>query len=390
MASLRSHFLLRPDIAYLNHGAFGACPRPVFEAYQRWQLELERQPVEFLARRAQGLLEEARARLAAYLGCAADEVVYFPNPTTALNMVARSLPLRSGDEVLASDHEYGAMDRTWRFLCAKAGAAYIRQPIPLPVESAEAVVEALWRGVGPRTRVVFVSHITSPTALTFPVAEICRRARQAGLFTVVDGAHAPGQIPLDLQAVGADVYAGACHKWLCAPKGASFLYARRSIQSRLEPLVVSWGWQAEKPSPSQFVDHHEWQGTRDLAAFLSVPAAIDFQEQHDWAEVRRRCHALVSRTRREIVAWSGLPALSPDGEVWFGQMAAARLPETDVELLQRRLYEKYRIEVPCLRWNNQALIRVSLQAYNEPEEAERLVEGLAELLPSAGAGRPVY
>jgi isopenicillin-N epimerase len=393
MPSLKSHFLLRRDIVYLNHGAFGACPRPVFEVYQRWQQELERQPVEFLGRRAAELMTEARTRLAAYLACAPDEVVYFPNPTTALNMVARSLPLRPGDEVLATDHEYGALDRTWRFLCAKAGARYIRQAIGLPIESAEAVVEAFWSGVSERTRLVFLSHITSPTALTFPVAEICRRARQAGLLVIVDGAHAPGHIPLDLPALGADVYAGACHKWLCAPKGASFLYARRSIQPRLEPLVVSWGWEAEKPSPSPFVDHHEWQGTRDLAAFLSVPAAIDFQEQHDWPEVRRRCHALASRTRRQIIERTGLPPLCPDSDTWFAQMVAARLPETDVELLQRRLVEKYRIEVPCLRWNGQPLIRVSFQAYNEPEEAQRLVEGLAELLPPSSVndpGRPMY
>jgi isopenicillin-N epimerase len=225
--------------------------------------------VEFLGRRAAELMTEARTRLAAYLACAPDEVVYFPNPTTALNMVARSLPLRPGDEVLATDHEYGALDRTWRFLCAKAGARYIRQAIGLPIESAEAVVEAFWSGVSERTRLVFLSHITSPTALTFPVAEICRRARQAGLLVIVDGAHAPGHIPLDLPALGADVYAGACHKWLCAPKGASFLYARRSIQPRLEPLVVSWGWEAEKPSPSPFVDHHEWQAP----AYTSAPRA---------------------------------------------------------------------------------------------------------------------
>jgi len=383
MPSLKSHFLLRPDTTYLNHGAFGACPRPVFETYQRWQLELERQPTEFLGRRAVDLLAEARTRLAAYLACAPDEVVYFPNPTTALNMVARSLPLRAGDEVLTSDHEYGALDRTWRFLCEKAGARYVRRPIPLPVESPEEVVEALWGGVTERTRLVFVSHITSPTALILPVGEICRRARQAGLLSIIDGAHAPGQIALDLTALGADIYAGACHKWMCAPKGASFLYARRQIQPQLEPLVVSWGWEAEKPSSSRFIDHHEWQGTRDLAAFLSVPAAIEFQRQHYWAEVRQRCHHLASSTRRRIVEQTGLPALSPEAETWFAQMAAARLPETDVELLQRRLFEKFRIEVPCLRWNSRPLIRFSFQAYNDSEDAELLVEALAELLPGA-------
>ena len=382
--SLKSHFLLDPRVVFLNHGSFGACPRPVFETYQRWQRELERQPVEFLARRAEGLMAEARTRLAGTLGCQADEVVYFPNPTTAINMVARSLELGPGDEILATDHEYGAMDRTWRFICQNHGARYVRLPIPLPVTSQSDFVERLWSGVNPRTRAVFLSHITSQTALKFPVEAICERARRAGLLSIVDGAHAPGQIPLDLTTLGADLYTGACHKWLCAPKGASFLYARRETQPLLKPLVVSWGWESDKPSASTFIDHHEWQGTRDLAAFLSVPAAIDFQAQHDWPAVRQRCHDLASRTRGEINAVTGLDPICPDSPEWFMQMFAARLPEVEVELLQRRLYERYRIEVPMHRWNGQSLIRPSFQAYNTPADAKALVEALGDLLPAMG------
>jgi len=208
---LKSQFLLDPDVVFLNHGSFGACPRTVFEVYQNWQLELERQPVAFLGRRAIGLLAEARARLGAYLGCEADSLVYFPNPTTALNMVARSLALQAGDEILTTDHDYGALDRTWRFICKKSGARYIRRAVPLPVGSQDEFVENFWLGVTPQTRVIFISHITSPTALIFPVTQICRRAREAGILTIVDGAHAPGQIPLSLETIGADLYAGACH-----------------------------------------------------------------------------------------------------------------------------------------------------------------------------------
>ncbi len=254
---MRSSFLLDPDIHFLNHGSFGACPRPVFEEYQRWQAELERQPVAFLGRRVNDLLAESRAALAAYLGAAADELVYFPNPTTALNMVTRNLArpdcpahLRAGDEILTTDHEYGALERTWRYICRQTGARTVQQPIPLPVTTHADFVERFWTGVTERTRVIFLSHITSPTALIFPVAEICRRARAAGILTIVDGAHAPGQVALNLGEVGADIYTGACHKWLCAPKGAAFLYARPDVQPWLEPLVVSWGWKAELPGPS--------------------------------------------------------------------------------------------------------------------------------------------
>ena len=378
---LKAEFLLDPDVIFLNHGSFGACPKPVFETYQKWQRELERQPVEFLNRRAIGLLAEARARLAAYLGVTTDEVVYFPNPTTALNMVARSLDLNPGDEILTTDHEYGAMDRTWRFVCRKTGARYVQRPIPLPVTSHADFVETFWAGVTERTRVIFISHITSPTALAFPVQEICRRARDAGLLSIVDGAHAPGQIPLNLATLGADVYAAACHKWLCAPKGSAFLYVRPEVQGMLEPLVVSWGWESERPSDSQFVDHHEWQGTRDLAAFLSVPAAIEFQAQHDWEVVRQHCQTLVQETRWRLNTLTGLDSICPNDQGWFIQMVAIRLPDGDLERIQRRLYNEFRIEVPVLRWNEEPLLRISFQAYNSQADADALVEALAQLLP---------
>jgi isopenicillin-N epimerase len=392
----KTDFFLDPDSHFLNHGSFGACPRPVFETYQRWQAELERQPVEFLGRRATELLAASRAALAAYLGAAADDVVYFPNPTTAINMVARNvarlvgegdregspLQLQPGDEILTTDHEYGAMDRTWRYICGQIGTRYVQRPIPLPVTTHADFVEHFWAGVTERTRIIFLSHITSPTALTFPVAEICRRARAAGILTIVDGAHAPGQLPLNLAELGADIYTGACHKWLCAPKGVAFLYARPEVQPWLEPLVVSWGWEADRPGPSPFVDWHEWQGTRDLAAYLSVPAAIRFQAEHAWDDVRRRCHALATETRRRIDALTDLPPICPDGDdTWFSQLVAARLPECDLDALKARLYDEHRVEAPLIRWNGQAFIRVSFQAYNDEDDADALVLALTRLLP---------
>jgi isopenicillin-N epimerase len=379
-SELCDHFLLDPDVTFLNHGSFGACPRPVFEAYQAWQRELERQPVKFLGRRFAALMAEARTALGAYVGADADDLVYVPNATTGLNIVARSLQLAPGDEVLATDHEYGALDRTWRFICGKRGAHYVRQPVELPITSAEQVVEAIWAGVTARTRVLFLSHITSPTAVILPVAELVRRAREAGIITVVDGAHAPGQIPLDLESLGVDFYCGNCHKWMMAPKGSAFLYARRERQPLLEPLVVSWGWDSENPGPSRFVDHHQWQGTREVAQFLAVPAAIQFMEEHDWPQMRRACHELVRTARRAVSELTGLPPITPDAPEWFAQMAALPLPPCDGQDLQRRLYDQFRIEIPVTTWNERHFVRISIQGYNTRADVDALVEGLRVLL----------
>ncbi len=322
--SLKQQFLLDPQVAFLNHGSFGACPRPVFEAYQRWQLELERQPVEFLGRRFTELMRQAREPLAAYLHTAADNLVYVPNATVGLNIAARSLRLQPGDEVLSTNHEYGALDRTWRFLCDRWGAVYKNQPIPVPLPTEADFVEALWAGVTPRTRVIFLSHLTSPTALIFPVQAVCRRARAEGLLTIVDGAHTVGQLPLALDELGADVYASNNHKWLCAPKGSAFLYVRPEIQPVIEPLVVSWGWQSLAPGPSRFVDEQEWSGTRDIAAYLATPAAIEFMARHHWDEVRAACHALAVATWQNLLALTGLPALSDASG--FAQLFVVPLP----------------------------------------------------------------
>lgn len=380
---LRQLFLLRPDVIFLNHGSFGACPRPVFEAYQNWQLELERQPVEFLGRRFVDLMRSARTALAAYIGAAPDDLVFVPNATTAVNIVAHSLPLRPGDEVLSTDHEYGAMDRTWRFICQKRGARYINQNLPLPLQSPEQIIETIWAGVTDRTRVLFMSHITSPTALILPVADLIRRAQSSGILTVVDGAHAPGQIPLDLKTLGADFYAGNCHKWLCAPKGSAFLFARREVQHLLEPLIVSWGWQSDTPSPSRFVDEQEWQGTRDISAYLTVPDAIRFQAEHSWPYVQQRCHELASFARHAISDLTGLEPLYPDSPNWYAQMITLPLPSCDPQELKQRLYEEFAIEVPLITWKERQFVRISIQGYNTRADIEALTSALSHLLPKS-------
>lgn len=379
LARLATHFQVREDITFLNHGSFGACPLPVFETFQGWQRELERQPVEFLGRRVKGLLAEARGALGEFVGTDAANVVFVPNVTAGMNAVARSLRLEPGDEILATDHEYGAVDRTWRYYCARNGAKYINQPIALPLVDAATFVDQLWAGVTPRTKVIAISHITSGTALIFPVAEICRRAREAGILTIIDGAHAPGQIDLDLDTLGADFYLGNCHKWLCAPKGAGFLFAHPDRQGLLDPLIISWGWESERPGASLFLDHYEWAGTDDPSAYLSVPAAIAFQREHDWSRVRAACHVLVGEARDRLGALSGRPQLAPDSPDWWMQMATIPIPGDDAGMIKERLWGDYQIEIPIMRRDDGIYARISIQAYNGRADVDRLVEAISAL-----------
>lgn len=383
----RELFLLDPEVTFLNHGSFGATPRPVFAAYQAWQLELERQPVEFLGRRFPELLRTARQALAGFVHARAEELVLVPNATVALNTVARSLRLRPGDEILSTDHEYGAMDRMWRHLCRQTGATYQPAPVPLPVTTPQALADTVWAGVTPRTRVLFLSHITSPTALIFPVQELCRRARAAGILSIVDGAHALGQLDVRLDEIGADFYTANAHKWLCAPKGAAFLHARPEVQPLVEPLVISWGDLAPNPTGLPFLDEQQWTGTRDPAAQLSVPAAIRFWSDHDGERVLALCRDLARRARTELTAQLQQPPLCPDSTDWFAQLFAVPLPPCDGPRLQSELYARHRVEVPVTRWRDRFLLRVSIQAYNSPADLARLQEALTDVLPRSIATR---
>lgn len=379
--TLRDDFLLDRTVTFLNHGSFGATPRPVLEAQRRWQDEMERQPVEFLGRRFYNLLAQSRKNLADYLGTQPDNLVYVTNATTGVNIVAHSLNLGPGDEVLTTDHEYGACDRAWRFYANRQGFKYTNQTVSLPVTDPLQFVDSFWQGVNAHTRVIYISHITSPTALIFPVDIICARARKAGIMTVVDGAHAPGQIPLNLDELQADFYTGNLHKWLCAPKGSAFLYAHPSVQSLIHPLTVSWGWEAETPGPSPFIDFLEWTGTRDISAFLAVPDAIAFQEKQNWPLLRTACHELAAQTQLRITHLTGLAPLHPNDAVWFSQMASSPLPShIDAAWLKDNLYTRFRVEVPIVTWNHRIFVRCSFQAYNTPADADILINALEMLL----------
>jgi isopenicillin-N epimerase len=385
MHPLRDAFLLDPDTVFLNHGSFGACPREVFQQFQHWQLELERNPVAFLGRRSGLLLAQARDRLGAYLGVAGADLVFVPNATTGVNIVAQSLALQPGDEVLATDHEYGACDAAWQRVCERAGAHYRRVTVPLPFDPA-AFVDTVMAQAGPRTRLIFASHLTSTTALIFPVAGLCARARQAGIRTLIDGAHAPGQLALDLSSVGADFYTGNCHKWLCAPKGSAFLHARPERQAELHANVVSWGYVAGDGGHSGFDAYTgrstferrlQWQGTRDLAAFLAVPAAIDFQARHGWPAWRTQCHALACDTLHRITRRNGLAPVAPDAA--YAQMVTVPVRRNVAEALRRALFEQHHIEVPVTQHGPHTFVRVSVQAYNTQADLDALCNALAEL-----------
>lgn len=384
----RDDFLLEPGLVFLNHGSFGAVPRMVHEAAERLRLEMEANPVAWLGRRADDLLEHARGRLAQFVGARRDDLVFFPNPTTAINMVVNSLRLPAGSEVVTTDHEYGAMVRTWKKWCTAHDVTYTAVPLLCPLPSPDDVVETIWAAVGERTKVLFLSHITSATGVRLPVEELCRRARAAGILTIIDGAHVPNHIPLDLTTLDADVYTGALHKWLCAPKGASFLHATPAVQEWLQPLVVSWGWESDQPSSSRFIDHHQWQGTRDLTPFLAVPAAIEFVTSFDWDSVRSASHRLVVEARDHIGAITGLPAIAPDAGRWLGQMASIRLPDDiDPVRLQAHLLEHFRIEVPCSRWNGGSLMRVSATAHTTDADIAALVDALPDALRAVAGQR---
>jgi isopenicillin-N epimerase len=367
---LRADFLLAPDIAHLNHGSFGATPRPVLARQRELRNELEHDPVEFLGRRLPDMLAGVRGELAAYLGVAdPDRLVLVANATTALNAVATSLPIAPGDDVVTTDREYGAMALLWTEVVSRADARLVVADVPLPACDAAQVVDAIWSAVTPRTRVLFFSHVTSETALVLPARVLCERAREAGILTVVDGAHGPGHLPLALDDLAADCYAGNGHKWLCAPKGSGFLYVRDELHDELRPPVVSWGWR------DRYQERFGWSGTDDPTAVLALPAAIGYQAANDWPAVRERCCDLARRTQTAIVERLGGDRIAAE-ELQAPQMVAFAVPNDDPDGLQRELRDRHRIEIPVHEVEGRTVIRLSVQGYTTEEDCGRLVDAL--------------
>ena len=392
--NLAALFMLDPSVTFLNHGSYGACPRPVFEVWQRWQVKLERQPVAFLDpnRGLSGWMRDARVALADVVGANPDDLVGQVNATQALNIVAQSLDLQPGDEILTTDHEYAALEKTWAYVCRRSGAVVKVVNIPLPLTSEPQFTDAILSGITARTRVLFLSHITSATALLFPIERVVAQARARGIWSVIDGAHTPGHIPLNLHALGADFYAGNCHKWLMAPKGAGFLHVRREWQAMLNPLVISHGWTEDAGVPgskgpfgnSAFIDGLEMQGTRDPSAWLTVPDALEFARQHQWPTVAAACRDLVQASALRVRDLTGLAGFcSP--VFCAPQMVSMPVPACDPLVLQRALLDRYGIEIPCFNWKNHTIVRVSAQGYNTQSQMDHLVAALTVLLPELSA-----
>ncbi len=377
---MKSQFLLDPEITFLNHGSFGACPKPIFEEFQRFQLELEKEPVYFIQKKMSGYLKIAKQRLAKYIGCKPTDFFFTPNPTFAINTIMRSLHLNEGDEILTTNHEYGAMDRTWNFYCKKSGAKYIRQNISFPVTSKEQILKEFWSGYTSNTKIIFLNHISSATALIFPIKEICDKARELGLITIIDGAHVPGQMDLDIAALNPDFYTGTLHKWMLAPKGSSFLYVKKDFQAMLEPLIVGWGYESISPGESQFLDYQEFQGTRDISAFLCTPKVIDFLVENDWKTKAKECRHIVLENYQRFCDLLHTQPICPVTEEFLVQMASVPIRTSSPVELKELLFNKYKIEIPVMPLNGNYFIRYSINAYNSQDDLDVLYQALKEII----------
>jgi isopenicillin-N epimerase len=382
---------LDPAIVFLNHGSFGACPSEVLHHQAALRTEQESEPVRFLGRELDGRLEAVRQTLAAFLHADPDDLAFVTNATSGVNAVLRSLAFSVGDELLTTDHAYAACRNTLDFVAERSGARVVVATVPFPVSSDDEVVEAVLDKVTPRTRLALVDHITSPTALILPLAQLVRRLAARGVEVLVDGAHAPGMVPLDLNALGAAYYSGNCHKWLCAPKGSAFLWVRRDRQTDIHPLTISHGATGTRAGRTRFRLEFDWTGTSDPTAWLTVPKAIEYVGTllpGGWPAVMARNRALAREARRLLCAAVGTPPACPDEMV--GSIASVRLPDNPVldttwrrpDPLQTRLFDRWRIEVPIMRWPAppRRLVRVSAQLYNRPDHYARLAEALAKEL----------
>ena len=400
MNPLREHWLLEDGLAFLNHGSFGACPRVVMDEQSRLRAEMERNPVRFLWREIGDRLDAARVELARFIGTDAEELAFVANATTAVNSVLRSFELQPGDEILVTDHGYNACNNVAAECARRSGAKVITARIPLPIAGPEQAVNAIVAAVTPRTRLLLVDHVTSPTALVLPVAEIVRELEPRGIAVFVDGAHAPGMLPLDLRTLRPSFYTGNLHKWVCAPRGAGFIFVRRDRQAGVHPAVISHGYNTPRAGRSLFHDEFDWQGTLDVTAWFTVPAAIRFCEgllPGGWPALMQRNHNLAVAARRLLCERIGVEPPCP--ETILGSMATLPLPAALQEKnsgepraviarfdpLQSALLEQYRIEVPVVRWGTPARrwFRISAHAYNSPDDYERLADALAAAAKSA-------
>lgn len=385
--ALKSKFLLDPEITFLNHGSYGSCPKPVFEVYQKYQTDLESHPIKFMQEDVYKLLEISRESLSHYVNCDKDDLIFVTNPTQAVGTVIHNILINSNDEVLSTNLEYGSCDRMWTYDADQKGYKYIQAEINLPIEDKETFLNQFWSYASAQTKYVFISQITSTTGMILPIPEIVAEAKKRGIKTIIDGAHVPAHIPLDIKELDPDYYTGALHKWLCCPKGSSFLYVKKEKQDGIQPMLKSWGWGEEYEkfkssvqlhSPSRFINVFQWQGTRDMSTFFTVPEAIQFQEEHDWDSVRSRSINMVIEARNRINEITKLPKICPDN--WLGQMATILFPIDDTVAFKKTLYNDYQIEMPVMRHLEHTAFRISIQGYNSEADIDHLINALEELI----------
>jgi isopenicillin-N epimerase len=390
-SAARAQMQLDPTVANLNTGSFGPLPRIVFEHVTRLRRQLAEEPMHFLIRQAPPLLWYARERLARFLGAPPERLAFTVNVTASVNMVAAALRLAAPGEILLTDHEYGAMHWCWERAAQRLGLTLRTFALPTMPHTPGELVEALRSALTERTRLLFFSHVLSPTGLVLPAREMCAEARQHGVLTVIDGAHAPAMIPVNLDALGCDFYGGNCHKWLLGPTGAGFLYFAAGNEDRLQPLQVSWGWHHDRIRPDDRDEFGstprlralEFEGTRDACPWLAVPTAIDFQANLGWQTIRDRIAELGAHARERIGGGLGLEPATPANAALHGFMTAFRLPPgTAVTALRQGLWERYRIEAPVIERPECLLIRVSTHFYNTEDEIGLLAEALEQLLPA--------
>lgn len=387
----RRHWLLDPDIVFLNHGSFGSCPAVVLEEQRRWRDRMERQPVTFFVRELPGLLDEALASLAGFLGADGEDLAFVSNATSGVNAVLRSLEFREGDELLRTDHTYPACRNAMDYVAARSGARVVVARLPFPGTTPDLAAEAVLAAVTERTKLALIDHVTSPTGLVLPVDRIVRELSARGVDTLVDAAHAPGMRPVDLNRTGAAYTTGNGHKWLCSPKGAAFLHVRRDRRDRIRPAVISHGASVRVAGRPRFRLEFEWTGTDDPTAALSVPAAIRFLGgllPGGWPELMERNRALALEARRLLAAELGVDA--PASDDMIGSLAALPIPGltppppgparriNDTLPIQDVLWERHRIEVPVFPWPPAGcvLARVSAQLYNDLDDYRALARAL--------------
>ncbi len=376
---LKQLFLLDPKITYLNFGSFGATPIPIFEKYQAYQRALETSPVQFITVKTPALLKASREALARFVHCHADDLVLVSNPSYAVNTIAKSMHLQPGDEVLTTNLEYGACDRAWKLVCKQSKSQYIQQPITLPLTTEDTFVEELFAGVTSRTKIIFISHITSSTGLILPVKKVIEKAKTLGIPVFIDGAHTPGHIDLNLEALDVDYYTGACHKWMMTPKGSSFMYVKKRYQEHILPLIISWGYEAVKPSHSKFLDWHEMSGTLDYAARLCIPEAIAFRDKYRWDEVASNSRKLAYDNASTFANILDSQLLAPIDERFIGQMISVPIRTDNPELLYQTFVHEYKIEIPVMPHNGVVYLRFSINGFNEQRDLDRLYEAIEQI-----------